>query len=646
MGQLRGQFSEMPIAESRNSSGSSSDMCGINGFTWKDIDLIEKMNLALCHRGPDDESIYVDEKVSLGHRRLSIIDLSPAGRQPKSNEDGTIWIIFNGEIYNFNELRSELEKSGHKFASNTDTEVIIHAYEEWGTRCVERFNGMWAFAVYDKNKNNLFLSRDRFGVKPLYYYHDGKGLVFSSEIKGILQHSINREPNDQAVYDFLILGFVDHMPETFFRGIYRIMPGTSIIYDLSHRSMEELRWYNLDNRLQEADKISFEEAAQKIRDLFEDAVRFRLISDVPVGSCLSGGIDSSAIVYAMRKLNPESEIKTFSLVFPGSKIDESTYINDVVAMTRVEAHEVSLTTNDLLNDLHDLILTQEEPFGKLSCYGQYKVMELAHKRGMKVLLDGQGSDETFAGYFIYYKYYLFESLLHLQLRQFFQTAKTSKNRLNDMVLFPAMTILSSLQLSQGILKNLWLGNRRYLENYEEFDLPNPLQDRGFDLGRALYSDLTQYSIPQLLRYEDKNSMRWSIESRVPFLDYRLVELAMSLPSSYKIRDGWTKYILRKALSGLVLDRILQRKDKIGFATPDESWMRAPRFASLMEDLANSEEFKLRKYWKQEEVKRLLREHLSKKKNHEEELWRIASIELWLRIFIDRTVQVQGAQDVG
>ena len=261
-------------------------------------------------------------------------------------------------------------------------------------------------------------------------------------------------------------------------------------------------------------------------------------------------------------------------------MDESSFIKEVVADTKVEAHSVSPSTEDLARDLGDLIRTQEEPFGSMSIYGQYKVMQLANKNGMKVLLDGQGSDEIFAGYFIYYKYYLFESLLHLRIGEAIDTARRMKSKIADMVLFPAMTLLSTLGLSQGIFRNLWLSRMKHLKGFEDVVLANPLTERGFDLNRALYSDLTRYAIPQLLRYEDKNSMRWSIESRVPFLDYRLVEQAMSLPSGFKIRKGTTKYILRKAMKGLVSDRILGRKDKIGFATPDESWMRIVRFCLL------------------------------------------------------------------
>ncbi len=601
------------------------------------------MNQALQHRGPDDQSTYIDEKVSLGHRRLAIIDLTPAGRQPKCNEDGSIWIIFNGEIYNFQEIRPELEEMGHKFSSNTDTEVIIHAYEEWGEDCVQRFNGMWAFAIYDKNRGLLFLSRDRFGVKPLYFSRNELGLIFSSEIKGILKHPLERAANDRVVYDYLASGFVDHLPETFFRGIERLMPGHSMIYRLSDGSLEKRRWYDLNEKKSLNKSISEEDVAEgdvakRIRELFMDSVRYRLISDVPVGSCLSGGIDSSSIVYAMRKLKEDAEIKTFSLVFPGKRMDESAFIDQVVEETDVEAHSTSPSTEDLIKDLSDLIRTQEEPFGSLSIYGQYKVMQLANRSGMKVLLDGQGSDEIFAGYFIYYKYYFFESLLSLRLKEARETANRMKSRLSDMLLFPAMTVISRLGLSGGWTERIWFSRLRHLQWSDEIDLANPLTERGFDLNRALKSDLCRYSIPQLLRYEDKNSMRWSIETRVPFLDFRLVEMAASLPSGCKIRGGTTKYILRAALRDLVSERILGRRDKIGFAAPDDDWLMSPDFVGMAQEIFASSLFRSRRYWKSQTVMEMLNEHTGadgrKRKNHSESLWRIINVELWLRAFMD------------
>ncbi|MCJ7445380.1 MAG: asparagine synthase (glutamine-hydrolyzing) [Methanotrichaceae archaeon] len=608
-------------------------MCGINGVTWNDPSLVEMMNWALKHRGPDDNGIYLDELVTLGHQRLSIIDLSSAGKQPMSNEDGNIWIIYNGEIYNFLEIRAELLEKKHEFTSSTDTEVIIHAYEEWGNCCVEKFNGMWAFAIYDKRKKQLLLSRDRFGVKPLYYFHSDKGLIFSSEIKCLLQHYLEKIPNDKIIFEYLAYGFLDHTRETFFKNIYRLMPGENLIYDLPTKSLKTERWYDLNERIKNNAEITEEHAAETIKELLSSSISYRLIADVPVGSCLSGGIDSSTIVYLMRKLEKNTNIKTFSLIFPGLIMDESCYINQVIKDTKIESYWTSPTIEDLMNDLYDIIWTQEEPFRSISIYGQYKVMELAHKKGMKVLLDGQGADELFAGYFIYYKYYLFQSLLSLHLMEAWKALHAAPN-LKDIVVFPLVTILSQTALGKNIINMIWLTKSRFLKDSNDIHLSNPFSERGFDLNKALYSDLIGYSIPQLLRYEDKNSMRWSIESRVPFLDYRLVEFVLSLPPNYKIHGGITKYILRKAIRGLVSNKIVDRKDKIGFATPDKDWLTSEKFVNLFKEIIESNSFASRKYWDKQMISKIFQEHIGGIKDHSEYLWRIINLELWIRIFME------------
>ncbi len=605
-------------------------MCGINGFSWKDEQLILKMNHALSHRGPDDQCIYTDESVSLGHRRLSIIDLSPAGRQPMANEDESLWIVFNGEIYNFSEIRPELEKSGHKFKSGTDTEVIIHAYEEWGTRCVERFNGMWDFAIYDKNKNLLFLSRDRFGIKPLYYYQDEQGIIFSSEIAGILQHAVPRTPNDKIVYQYLAFGLVDHTTETFFEGIYSLGAGENLIYDLSSKAVRFERWYDLESRIENVGPLSDEDLAERVRDLFLDSVRYRMIADVPVGSCLSGGIDSSSIVCAMRRLAEDKIIKTFSLVFPGLPIDESAFIDEVTKKTEAQSHKITPSLEMLLAELEDLVRTQGEPFGSLSIYGQYKVMQLARENNMKVLLDGQGSDEIFAGYQRYYNYYLFGCLKKGRLEEFIRMFRP------DFLEFVCTTLLGRTMTTRVLLNDLKSRkSARFVGDFYEGDRFYPLFERRFDLNAVLREDVVKVSIPHLLRYEDRNSMRWSIESRVPFMDYRLVELALSLDYDRRINNGTTKYIFRKAMDGLVPSGILARKDKIGFATPDGIWFREPSFTSLIKEVIESEKFQLRPYWKPREVEKLFQEHMDGKKDNSGPIWRVTNTEIWLRTFIDR-----------
>lgn len=291
-------------------------MCGINGFNWPDYDLIMEMGKAIGHRGPDDSGSYVDDWTSLGSVRLSIIDLTPAGRQPMSNEDESIWIVYNGEVYNYLELRKILVGLGHTFKSNTDTEVIVHAYEEWGVECVHRFNGMWAFALYDKQRCSLFLSRDRFGIKPLYYYSQGRRFTFSSEIKGILEHSIPRSPCDKSIREYLSLGHVDNGRETFFSDIQRLMAGENLLLDLGSGAFQLSKWYDLRRFASRRTVDKDFNPAESMRNHLLASVRYQLVADVPIGSCLSGGIDSSSIVCSVHSIDPERKIKTFSLVFP------------------------------------------------------------------------------------------------------------------------------------------------------------------------------------------------------------------------------------------------------------------------------------------------------------------------------------------
>lgn len=602
-------------------------MCGINGFSWKDTSKLDEMNRMIKHRGPDGEGTYADNAISLGHVRLSILDLTQAGRQPMSNEDETIWISFNGEIYNFLDLKDELIKKGHKFKSNTDTEVIIHAYEEMGEECVDKFNGMWAFAIYDKRNSTLFLSRDRFGVKPLYYYHQGDKFIFSSEIKGLLTHNIEFSANDKAVYEFLIGELLDYSNETFFSNIFRLMPGENLIFDLLEKSAKTYKWYMLRDHLYKVDD-DFMQIKKKIRELFADSVRYRMISDVIVGSCLSGGIDSSSIVCIMKKLVKNS-IETFSLVVPGSKYDESLFIDEVVDYIGAHSSKTSISANGLLKDLYDLIWTQEEPFGSLSIYGQYKVMELASKKGIKVVLDGQGGDELFAGYPEYLDNYLFENLLKIRLDKIFdQIIKSNNSFLNLCTKY----LLKKLGLNI-ILNEIYLRKLKFIKRF--YNGENSFLRENFTLNQVLLNDITTYSIPKLLRFEDKNSMRWGVESRVPFLDYRFVEYATSLGSNYKIKNNQTKYIFRQAMESITPNRILSRSDKIGFSAPDAIMLNAPNISNLVKVILNSPEFNSRKFWDGAYVRKLFDEHLIGKKDSSLILWRIIITELWYRIFIQK-----------
>lgn len=606
-------------------------MCGINGFSWGNEELIKKMNEVIRHRGPDDEGIYVDDNISLGHVRLAIIDLSSKGHQPMKYERNgrEVWIVHNGEIYNFKELRKVLENRGYEFNSNTDTEVILASYVEWGFECVERFNGMWAFAIYDKSKNLLFLSRDRFGIKPLYYYYDGKNIIFSSEIKGILVHPIKRRPNDEMIFDFLYYNLLDHTEDTFFEGIKRVMPGHNAVFDLKSREFRTWKYYDLRMRIKSKKE---KPDPQKFRELFFKAVGRRLIADVPVGSCLSGGLDSSSIVCVMRKLVPEGDIKTFSLVFPELPIDESEYQRVVVNKCGVEWSKTTFTAEDTLKDLEDLIWTQEEPFSTLSVYGQYRVMKLAHEKGMKVLLDGQGSDEILAGYHYFFGYYYYELFRKLKWATLIREIINYKRNTGS---FNALKYFSGLILPMKVKKLILTRSSKYISKEFLSKFKDRINTRFQKkcLNEALI-DAVINNLPHLLRFEDKNSMRWSIESRVPFLDPELVEFVLSTPSEAKIKKGVTKAILRKALKGIVPDMILERKDKIGFATPDKEIANSPEIREFIWNIINSESFKNRKYWDLKKVHEIYQNNKSNNIFVGEIIWKVVILELWLRKWIE------------
>ncbi len=607
-------------------------MCGITGFNWKDAKLLKNMCDAIKHRGPDDEGAHVDDRVSLGHRRLSILDLSEKGHQPMYSDDGNVVLVYNGEVYNFLEIKEDLISKGHRFTSKTDTEVILHCYQEYGTDCVRHFNGMWAFCIYDKAKNSLFLSRDRFGIKPLYYHYDGTSFIFASEIKAILEHDIPRKENRAVIFDYLYYNLTDHTEDTFFEYIKRLMPGHNMVFDLANDQMEISKYYDVHERLVK-DAVD----CGKLKEIFTDAVRKRLIADVPVGSCLSGGIDSSSIVVTMRKVDPEARIKTFSLRFPDKKIDETIYQQEINDMVDSVSYSVTPGPSELMRDLQDLFLTQEEPFSGTSVYGQYRVMKLAKDNGVKVLLDGQGADEVLAGYHYFHGYYYYELLKGLDISHLMKEANQYYSRSGSFS--PLMYLI--LRATTGNMKKLLYKHRKVPFLSEDFIKENEQRKDSrwhlSSLDDALYESLMVYSLPHLLRFEDKNSMRFSIESRVPFLDYRFVEYAFSMPSEMKIKEGVTKYAFRKAMEGELPQSILSRYDKIGFATPEQKWLRDKAMEEFIQDIISSESFRSRDLWNPELIKDMHDKMLSGESSGifvGTDIWRCISVELWMRLYIE------------
>lgn len=605
-------------------------MCGINGFNWIDENLIQKMNNALIHRGPDDNGTYFDNEVSLGSLRLSILDLSKNGHMPMISEDKSIVITYNGEIYNFQEIKNVLTKRGYKFNSNSDTEVILYSYQEWGSKCVEKFNGMWAFTIYDKQKSILFLSRDRFGVKPLYYYFDEDKFIFSSEIKGILKHEVPKIPNEALIFDFLHYNLLDHTDETFFSGIKKLNPGTNLIFDCNRKEIKIEDYYNLKKRI----KQNKDATKDEIRTKFIESVKIRLNSDVPVGSCLSGGIDSSSIVCVMNKIS-DKKINLFSLVFPGKSIDETKYQQKVVENTDSIWHKTTFDDKDILKDLNDFIYTQEEPVLSLSPYGQYRVMKLVKNNGIKVVLDGQGADEILAGYHGFFAYYLSELFFNLSWWTFIKEIKDYYTNYSTLKpLFNFFAIILPKKLTEYYLRknNSFIPNE-FFDKYIKRKSKDIIWDTN-DLKTILYLSETYSSLPQLLRYEDKNSMRWSVESRVPFCDHELVEIILSLPPNYKIKSGKTKIIFKKAMNEIVPDLIRNRTDKIGFETPDADLLKTKQGKKIATSIINSNKFKKRSYWNEDIARRMLQEHSDGKKNNADDIWKMIILEMWHRMWID------------
>ncbi|MDD5625829.1 MAG: asparagine synthase (glutamine-hydrolyzing) [Patescibacteria group bacterium] len=560
-------------------------MCGIVGIFYHrnnssvDESALIKARDTMVHRGPDDAGIYISSNkiLGLGHRRLSIIDLSPAGHQPMANKDETSWITFNGEIYNFIEIREELEKIGHQFKSNSDTEVVLHAYEEWGEECLNKFNGMWAFAIWDNKKQELFCSRDRFGVKPFYYYYDNQKIIFGSEIKAILEYDIHREPNDKLIYDFLKFGILDHTDETFFKDIKKLPAASWLKIKQNGQITIKKYWdFEISDEIDADSKINRKKNVQEFLDLFVNSVKLRLRSDVPVGSCLSGGLDSSSIVCVINNLLKKEKIpnikerqKTFSSCFKDKRFDEREYIEEIIKNTGAEKKYIFPEPEEFLKELDHLIWHQEEPFGGTSIYAQWKVIETAGKE-VKVLLDGQGGDENLCGY---RKFYIFYLRKLLQNHRYFSFINESVRFFSSIKILKTLNIKSGLKyfgLGNNLQKADNLFNPEFLKKFKDEKIIFGYQN---NLGKRIKEDLTTWSLPALLRYEDKNSMAHSVEARVPFLDYRLVEKTGSLPLSFKMRNGWTKMILREAMKNILPDKIRLRKSKLGFVTPEENWFK-------------------------------------------------------------------------
>jgi asparagine synthase (glutamine-hydrolysing) len=640
-------------------------MCGIAGIVRRkgeavNDSLLLSMAEILSHRGPDDEKFIIldsrkkegntftrnqrnEHKGNIGfaHRRLSIIDLSELGSQPMADEEKTVWIICNGEVFNYLELREELQKRGKSFYSRSDTEVIIQAYKEWGKECLAKFNGMWALVIYDLRRNVIFGARDRFGIKPFYYHISPESFSFASEIKALLNLPwISKEAFLPTIKDYLFYSRTGTSKYTFFKNIYELEAGHFFEIDLNNGlSFRLQRWWDLTKNLPTPPEKQ-EEQIESFRDLLFSSIKLRLRSDVPIGTCLSGGLDSSAVVSLAKPLLQPGNQKTFSMVNPGFDRDESSYVDLITKKYNLPSYKVSLKGRDLLNDMEVLMDTHDEPFASTSVYGQWKVFQLAKQNGVKVTLDGQGGDELLAGYPYFKNVYWSELLQKVRLLKYIQEISSNPQPLRETILNFFISF-SGFFFHRTMISLAGIKNSQYRTNWIHKKLFHPIPPVHQSMKKAFPSKLNQRlyevhrhdGLPALLRYADRNSMAHGLEARMPFLDYRLVSYVFALSPELKIHRGLSKYILRRALKKDVPKSILTRRDKIGFETPEAKWFRE-ELSPWIKNIINSKSMEKRGFYRIPYLRAFFEKHNNGRINASRIIWRSVNLELWMRRYFD------------
>jgi asparagine synthase (glutamine-hydrolysing) len=638
-------------------------MCGIAGFLSAsknvDRDLLRSITDRIAHRGPDGSGFFCDDFVALGHRRLSIIDVA-GGHQPMGNEDGHLQIIFNGEIFNHAQLRPDLEKAGHQYQSRCDTETIIHSYEQYGEECVTKYRGMFAFAIWDTQTKSLFCARDRLGIKPFYYWTDGKTFVFGSEIKALLMHpAVSAEFDDKHLPEFLAFGYLSG-EETMFRGIRKLMPGHTMKVQVTpERTLEisQKQYWDVPapaTAAERTDQSWIDECRQRV----EETVKMRLMSDVPLGMFLSGGIDSSTIAALMKRMvaDPAQKIKTFSVGYQEVEHSELGFARELATEIGTDHHEVTLGMDDFFNHLPTLIWHEDEPIVWPSSVSLYFVSKLAAQE-VKVVLTGEGADELFAGYGRYQHHATNEghaalygkvpaglrkgirnlvagsSLLPADLRRKAQHTIVGRDLSFESLYLDNFYSAFSADEQQGLTKKQFAADSAYA-SYMDY---RAKRDNADPLTRLLYADQKTYLV-ELLMKQDQMSMACSIESRVPFLDHPLVEFAAQVPAHLKIREGKGKYILRKAVENLLPQSTLTRK-KMGFPTPIKNWLLDPRANALYTKLQEPDGF-IASYLDMSRVKTLIEQHRNHTIDATDRIWRLLNLQYWGEIYLSGRGQEQ------
>ena len=578
-------------------------MCGISGIVSKNkehiaVPVMEQMLLSIQHRGPDGKAIWQSENIILGHHRLSIIDLSSSGNQPMHFRE-KYTIVYNGEIYNYKELKEILEKEGYTFQSQSDTEVILASYDCWKEECVQYFDGMFAFAIWDDEEKKLFAARDRFGEKPFYYFFDDEKFIFGSEMKALWAAGVERNVNKKMLFNFLTIGYTDNpnIPEeTFYENIQKLPSASFLEYSFSDQQVVVENYWDIDIE-NVNENISDKEGIEQFQFLFNQSVKRRLRSHVEVGSSLSGGLDSSSVVSSIHSLlGNQSNIKTFSAIFPGFEKNEEQFIDEVSKHFNTHSFKVNPSKINLVETIQKVFHHQEEPFDNASLIAQYAVFELAKQQGVKVLLDGQGADETLAGYHKYYKWH-WQGLFRKR-KLLFGTELQDAKKLGVQEKFGLSNVLAALvpELASTFLENKYLVKAlkqedlskefvRHQSNEAYYQTPTILSLNGI-----LYFNTRMHGLEELLRFADRNSMAHGVEVRLPFLNHELVEFLFTLPPHFKIRNGYTKWLLRQLGKEKLPNSIVWRTDKIGFEPPQKNWMQEKQMQdyihSMKQNLVN------------------------------------------------------------
>lgn len=644
-------------------------MCGITGvysYGWtQDVheELIRRMRDRMVHRGPDDAGTWVsaDGRIGLGHRRLSIVDLSRAGRQPMANEDGRVRIVFNGEIYNHTELRSDLEARGHVYRSRTDTETLVHLYEEYGFGMLERLRGMFAFAIWDARREQLFLARDRIGIKPLYYHHHAGRLIFGSEIKALLEHdALSADVDLDAVYHYLTY-YTAPAPTTLFEGIRKLPAGHAMVVDRTGGNRSWRWWDPASIPAPPAEETgSVAAAAGKVRSLLEDSVQERLMADVPYGVMLSGGLDSSAIA-ALVQQGHSGPVRTFSVGYRNAPAhDETRHARYMADHLGTDHHEILIDQDDLVSYLPELVYAQDEPLADWVCVPLYYVSKLVRDSGTIVSLVGEGSDEQFAGYDHYRRYV---RLAHGPWR-WYNHVPTSLRRGVHRVLDPVLRLMSVPREVRELVRRAGAGEPLFLsgavaawETDKRDLISRHMAEGGWRhlssvpvasgaaralaehrpasqfLDALIYQEF-QLRLPELLLMRvDKITMSTSIEARVPFLDHRLVEFSSWIPGDMKIRDGRTKHVLKESVKDLLPDHVIDRR-KQGFSAPVKEWFRGELAGWARRSILDSS-LRDRDLFDYSVLSRMIEEHRSGRRNYDTLLWSLVNLSQWYDHWIAR-----------